>query len=179
MYNVTPIPVRIIVYERDGKLYHYDSYTEFLLYAKYFISHLGDNPKHQHRTYYYGEDISMYYRYWVKDEFGNEISRDKILEDLPRRKRHIYYPHTVYREDPVPNTGKHKGGYATWWKHPRTTQEMREYYKLEVEKMDTGYPIHYRAKRTPHYLPTAWDDVIKSRWGNRCWKKFRQKQYKD
>ena len=96
---------------------------------------------------------------------------------IPWRFRHLDWSKIKYRYDPIPGTGKHKGGYR-WWRHPKTTQEKRAYYKLEVEETDTGYPIHYRARRSPPNLPQAWWDILHSDWHDHCWKNFRKTQYK-
>ena len=178
MYETYQKPIRIILYEKGGSLYHYDSYEEFIEQTKWVK--IGDGPDDT----YWGSDWSWadrdnswkhYYNLWAKDEFGNPISKDQIYKDR-RKEKGLRYPHTIYRKDPVPGTGN-RGGYR-WWKHPKTTQEMREYYKISTEEADTGYPVHYRAKRNPSHLPKVWDDKIQSDWGNHSWKEFRKTQYK-
>ena len=43
--------------------------------------------------------------------------------------------------------------YLPHLRSPRTQQEMRKYY----DALDQGYKP--RAKRSPRYLPNAWDDI--------------------
>lgn len=180
MYKTYQKPIWILLYERGGNIYYYHGYDEFINNTSWLK--IGNNSKDYYINWNQfsltSDEYKHLYNFWAKDEFGNSISKDQINEDRNREKpQEVRYPHVEYRKDPVPRTGKGKAGYR-WFKHPKTAQEMREYYKINIEKMDTRYPIHYRTKRTPSHLPTVWDDQTQSDWGNRSWKEFRKTQYK-
>ena len=55
----------------------------------------------------------------------------------------------------------------SWLRHPKTTQERRA--------NQDGYA---RKKRCLHHLPSAWDDIGRSDWRDRSWKRHRKTQYK-
>lgn len=79
-----------------------------------------------------------------------------------------------YRKEPVPRTGNHRG-YPRYWRKPRTTQERQASYLTEEE---TYYGIQVRGRRKAHTLANAYDDVVRSDYSERSWKKQRQTQYK-
>lgn len=59
-------------------------------------------------------------------------------------------------------------------RHPRTTQEIREFCAAKVDhRYDSDVPKMRRSRRT---LPTAYDDIWASE--HRCWKKYRKTQYR-
>lgn len=59
-----------------------------------------------------------------------------------------------------------------WLRHMKTTAERRQYF----DAIDNGYTP--RAKRNPANIPNAWDDHWCSSLGDRCWKRYRLRQYK-
>jgi len=56
-----------------------------------------------------------------------------------------------------------------YFKKPKTTQE---------KKWSEAHPEYVRAKRNRKNLPDYWDDLTRSDYGDRSWKKFRKKQWK-
>jgi hypothetical protein len=70
----------------------------------------------------------------------------------------------LFRYDPVP--GIHKRKNCRYYRHFRTTQEMRWSY---------AYPEYVRGRRRHKNLPTIWDDVAIDR-DNKNWKKQNKKE---
>lgn len=58
------------------------------------------------------------------------------------------------------------------FRYPRTTQERRE----NQEEYFDGVFLPCRGSRKPHRIIEAWDDIPRST--DRCWKRYRQTQYK-
>jgi hypothetical protein len=86
----------------------------------------------------------------------------KYWSRLARSKNYL-----GFRNGPVPFVGK--GGYGKYYRHPKTRQAI----------IESVYDKKYiRKKRGRGRLPTSWDDVCRSDYNNRCWKKFRKTQYK-
>lgn len=56
-----------------------------------------------------------------------------------------------------------------YYRHPRTTQEMRRACDKDEKK-------YIRGARQRHSLPNAWDDIAV--FETKCWKKTRKTQYK-
>ncbi len=65
-------------------------------------------------------------------------------------------------------------GYSCYFRHPKTTQEMRLYYASTTN--EEGVRINVRGRRKPKHLPNAWDDVWKP--SSRNWKSYRKKQWR-
>lgn len=61
--------------------------------------------------------------------------------------------------------------YVCFFRHPQTSNEMRQFYKTTCNELDVVIKI--RGKRRPKHLPTAWDDIFRSDQG-RCWKHNRK-----
>jgi len=76
-----------------------------------------------------------------------------------------------FRVDPVPYSGRRMQGYfSAWYKTPKTTQEKRRFYG------DKGL-VRIRGKRTPCYLPNAWDDYPRAdRYIKYSWKKNKKQR---
>lgn len=72
-----------------------------------------------------------------------------------------------FRFDPVPGVCKTGRSYfRLWYKTPRTTNEIRQWYASE------GYG---RMKRSPLNLPDPWDDRRRAdRYYDKSWKKTRK-----
>ena len=66
--------------------------------------------------------------------------------------------------------------YADYYRHPRTKNEMKQYYASKVNKLDV--PIKIRGRRRPRSLPHAWDDIYRSNMTARNWKSYRKLQWK-
>jgi hypothetical protein len=77
-----------------------------------------------------------------------------------------------WRCDPVPGTRCRSGARygIRWYRYPRTTQELRQYY---------AYPEFVRGRRRPRYLPHAWDDIYREIcWNHKSWKLYRKTQWR-
>ena len=72
-----------------------------------------------------------------------------------------------YREDPVPGTGKMRGGCFN--RKMRGTQEKR----WNIAHQDL---VHIRGRRKPCNLPDSWEDIARDE--QRSWKKHRKTQWK-
>lgn len=53
-----------------------------------------------------------------------------------------------------------------YFRHPKTTGEMRQYYASIHNELDIA--IKVRGRRRPKSLPNAWDDIHPR--SQRCWK---------
>lgn len=88
-------------------------------------------------------------------------------EVLIPRVRHISLWQWRFRywngEGPVPGTRKSRGGYA-FYRRPKTQAERRANQGIPED----GEPV-VRGARKPHSLPSAWDDIRRSR-VERNWK---------
>lgn len=63
---------------------------------------------------------------------------------------------------------------GSYWRSPKTKNEMTHYYAT-VEN-DLGIRIKIRGRRRPHNLNFAWDDFHRQQYRN--WKTQRRTQYK-
>ncbi|RBP51027.1 hypothetical protein [Arenicella xantha] len=66
--------------------------------------------------------------------------------------------------------------YVTWFRQPRTKNEMWQFYTAFDDEL--GVRIKVRVRRSPKYLPTAWDDLERGEFGVRCWKIYGRTQWK-
>lgn len=64
---------------------------------------------------------------------------------------------------------------SNWWRHMKTTQEIRTNEGAAMDFRIENLCIKIRAARLKHNLPNAWDDV--SRKNKRNWKTYRKTQY--
>jgi hypothetical protein len=64
--------------------------------------------------------------------------------------------------------------YIFYFRHPKTKNEMWQFYACIVNESDI--PINIRGRRKPKCLPNAWDDICRPRYKN--WKYFRKHQWK-
>lgn len=63
-----------------------------------------------------------------------------------------------------------------WLRHPKTTQERRRWFS-DIELIEENPELKLRAKRSPHRLPTVYDDLFPKAGRDRSWKRHRNKQY--
>ncbi len=64
--------------------------------------------------------------------------------------------------------------YTAYFRHPKTGNEMRQYFITSMNEMKI--PIKVRGRRKPKHLPNAWDDISRS--DTRNWKAYRKTQWK-
>ena len=76
-----------------------------------------------------------------------------------------FHKHYKYRQGSVP--GIHKHGHCVGFRHPKTTQEKRQYF---------AYKDFVRAKRKFNNLVTSWDDIYRSDILTRTWKNTKKKK---
>lgn len=167
----------------------YDSYEDFLeKTSHYWIeTHIGNYKNHKH----YIEEYSFYYRgsvskkcfltHFLEDTCGNIIKREKILYDknllIKKEEGKKYNQLPVFRRDYIPRTKKYKAS-GRCFRKVKTTQERREWDKLQYEVSECDCKINYRMKRSPANLANPWDDIPFSYWNLKNWKRFRKTQYK-
>lgn len=150
-----------------------------------------DSPFHSDRHRYYstweyavtvkhvyGGDAFVLY-----DELGLRIPAWRVKEayaHLPEADKARRYrwarPH-VFRSGPVPGIRCFRGGGYSAFRSPGTLNELRA---IEAEEFDLD-ELDIRPKgRRRRDLPTAWDDVSRSRgYTVRSWKEYRKHQYKE
>jgi hypothetical protein len=163
MYTVTPYKTEIrLISNLNGLVNVYADYESFLENINYafvterIVTTFRDWPVRWDRWWKFGEP---YERFVVRDKFGSAFSSNEILNDLIDRnyerykgwwflRKHNY----VFRQTPVPRTGKRKGYFKYYYKRPKTTQEKRWSYA------DKEF---VRGKRRAPNLPDSWDDFIR------------------
>ena len=64
------------------------------------------------------------------------------------------------------------------WKHPKTTQEKRESYGVEVDPDLKEHSVRIRGGRLPTNLPEDRDDKPIAAPDDRSWKRYRRMQYR-
>jgi hypothetical protein len=87
-----------------------------------------------------------------------------------RSHYHKRYAVAYYRYDPVPGIHSSHGRFVSWYKNPKTMNEMRQYEGPEFT----------RGARRPRNLPNSWDDMPRSDCKiKRSWKKLRKEHQYD
>jgi hypothetical protein len=146
------------------------------------LSYIGDQPFE--RSYSAPpwnaqfEKVFNAHRWIVRDECGLIIPRWWLDRNLPKPTRRYLTGRvdrrtgdwSQYRGRTVDYTGS-GGGYRSYFRYPRTMQEIREYARTAEELRE--YDIHI----TRRYVPTARDDI--HRGNTRNWKRHRRTQWKD
>lgn len=59
-----------------------------------------------------------------------------------------------------------------YYRRPKTRNEKRATFASE------DYYVEVRAKRNNTNLPDSWDDINRSTWGHRSWKRHRKTRWK-
>jgi hypothetical protein len=160
MYTVTPYKTEIrLISNLNGLVGIYPDYEYFLDSINYsfirerIVTTFRDWPINWYRWWKYNEP---YERFVVRDKFGSVFSSNEILNDFIDRnykkrkgwwflRKYDY----VYRQTPVPHTGRRRWYFRSYYKHPKTTQEKRQGYE---------YKEFIRGKRHPANLPDVWED---------------------
>lgn len=173
MYTVTPYKMEIrLISNLNGLVGIYPDYESFLDDMNYhfvesrIVTTFRDWPLRWYRWWQYNEP---YERFVVRDKFGSVFSSNEILNGIVDRnykkykgwwflRRHNY----IYRQTPVPYTGKRRGYFKYYYKRPKTTQEKRWSY---------GYENFVRGKRRSPNLPDSWGDRLRGDFrSRRSWK---------
>ena len=183
MYIVPQYEPKIRLIARDGTETVYNNYDEFLEHnSLYFIrEHVAttfrDFPEGRH-VYLSWEERQSLDLYIVRDEFGSVFSAGELIHAQEKRIREnpgysrwrVDLSHHVYRQNPVPHTGKNSWSFGHYYRRPKTTQEMR--WAIAHEK-------YVRGRRSKRHLPSSWDDVPRSDIRERKnWKRNRKTQWK-
>jgi len=121
---------------------------------------------------HYNQNLECWFEpaYRLLDESFEPLSqayfnRQQDRHYLARRKKRITHSKSL-------PGGKPSGG--SYYRHPRTLNEMKERERLSDELDAEGYAHLDRSRRKK--LPTTWDDLYAYRLRN--WKKQRQTQWK-
>ena len=126
----------------------------------------------------------------LRDECGLIIPAWKIEEHINNKETIIRVPWFwrappgyvyEFRGGPIPGTGHGKWWFGSWYRRPKTTQEIRKTAGLLEDLKDEEFQVKIRGRRRPRSLPTAWDDKSRSDYRTRKnWKtnSRRKKQWK-
>lgn len=169
--------------DRENNFREYKSFEHLVsCLGKEFLRYVGNsfNDTYTTWTHYYHNPYHIYERigvdYIVMDSLNRVIQTRIIKEAIeksvkPERKYWSRLDRSKnylgFRNGPVPFIGKR--GYGKYYRHPKTKQAI----------VESVYDKKYiRKKRGRRQLPTSWDDVCRSDYNNRSWKKFRKTQYK-
>ena len=183
MYNVPQYKPEIkLISNVDGVVGVYPDYETFLDDINYrfvdnwVVTTFKDWPS---RWMYNWNFDGTCLRYIVRDKFGSVFSPTEILNDISKRNKwnSVYHQRCskrydfIYRQTPVPFTGKRGHGFHCWHKTPRTTQELR---------WNCAHKGYTRGNRHKGMLPTAWDDYQRGDVRTRKnWKSCRRTQWKE
>ena len=68
----------------------------------------------------------------------------------------------------------------SYFRHPKTTNERKQWAKVEHDRKEYGFKIRARAARNERNLPDTWDDLHKSfGWEVKSWKHYRRSKQWD
>jgi len=178
MYDIPQHKSRIRLMSSEGDIFEYANYDEFIEGLNYWfveervVTTFRDWPE---RWVYLGKELV---RYIVRDEYGSVITKNDILDSIRQINRSkrtewcLRRENFVYRHSPVPYTGskRYRRYFKNYYKLPKTTQELRR---------NEAYKEFVRGKRTKNWLPTAWEDRVRSDIRTRKnWKSRRKTQWK-
>ena len=136
-----------------------------------------------------------FYRYLLRDECGLIIPMWRIKDaafwaGLEQQGRNTHYDTWIwrrpwrpwkqyeYRCDPVPHIRCFRGG-NSYYRSVGTFNERRENdFCNDYDEDARFYGVRARAARTSGNLPEPWDDIGRSDWGHRSWKRHRRTQWR-
>lgn len=111
------------------------------------------------------EDLSTPYR--IRYLYNRKTKGTPVLEDS------IWDGEIRPRGKAVPGTGRRKRYSRGYLRYPGTQRDRR----LGFPVKDEGEP-EFRGERRAHTLPTFWDDIPRSAYKNRSWKRYRKTQWR-
>lgn len=169
----------------DGRIYIYESLEQAILdcyRSDIYSLEYSRFPFYTFSGTYYPGDWCIFI-----DELGFTIPVWKIHEvantlTWPKRKTKKYYPEynpDNFRNGVVPFTRCYRGG-TTYWRQPKTTQELRENgFAANYDEDIYHYKVKMRKRRCASdsdHLPQSYDDIHRQYHKN--WKYFRKTQWK-
>ena len=181
MYTVPEYKIEIKLIDKNGVVKHYPDYETFINSVSYWfverhvVTTFKDWPERWFDFWKFGEH---YTKYIVRDKFGSvftstEILKDKDDSNTKKSKLTQWFLkklNFIYRETPVPFTGKRSWSFHNYYKVPRVAQE---------KKWSIAHKEYVRGKRHVKYLPDPWDDHQRGDIRNRRnWKSRRKTQWK-
>jgi hypothetical protein len=168
MYVIPPFEAGVTLYRLDGTFKFYATRRLLLNTLGILTIRRAVGPR---------LDPSLGWRFVILDEDRNPLFA-KDFEHLVFKEPVIY----TYRRGlgtwtglgPVPHTGRRRG-YRVLRRGFRTAQERRlnAFYDAEA-----GEP-RPRARRIGKNLPSNRDDIVRSSFADRNWKRYRKHQWKD
>ena len=180
MHTVPEYKIEIKLIDQNQVVKVYPDYKTFVASVSYHfveqhvVTTFKDWPERWFDFWKFGETFT---KYIVRDKFGSVFTPTEVLKDISIRTRarnlHQWFLRRldfVYRETPVPFTGRRDRSFHNYYKTPRTTQE---------KKWNIAHKKYVRGKRCAKYLPNAWDDHQRGDIDNRKnWKSHRKTQWK-
>jgi len=173
------IEIRLIDQNRVVKVYpDYNTFidsTNYWFVERYVVTTFKNWPERWFDFWKLGETFT---KYIVRDKFGSVFTPTEILADIrvknnSTRSLHRWFLRKldfIYRETPVPFTGKKGWSFHNHFKVPRVMQEKR---------WNIAHLKYVRGKRHPKYLPNPYDDRLRSDIRDRKnWKSCRKTQWK-
>lgn len=163
--------------------------TDMVLYwMNRTTSRLGDKPSGWgERTNYqaYSElcghgSLKAFGDFILRNEFGECLNIFNFVEESFKYQKEREAKNQQRRfefwngEGSVPGTGKYT--YGNWFRHPKTLAALKAAASV-LDAEEGEVPV--RGRRKKGFIPTAWDDRIKSTYGNKNWKRYRKNQYKE
>lgn len=116
-------------------------------------------------TLKYGDKV---YRQWARREYV----RNPITGNDGYKTAEVWSTHGEafrFRMEPVPGVHKYKKSSRGYYRHPRTTQELR------LVEPHSEF-VHIRRKRSKRYLPTWYDDLTIADNRQHGWKRSKKKR---
>ena len=118
--------------------------------------------------------------FWVaRTESGAVVSADDIREARPRRESWMRRREREQREAmerglPIPRTGKRR--WSSFFRYPKTMQEIRRIAALETDQEDCPIPIEQTGRL--RHPPTHRDELLRQDREHRSWKRHRRTRWR-
>lgn len=139
---------------------------------------------HTHEEYVIGGHIE----YILRSDFGEIITVDDLNTawSTIRKERLDAHLEKKYKEAnkdfrraPAPHTRCRRGGGYSYYRQFHTFPEYRDNEALLSDEDAQEYRIIPRPKRVSMNLPNNWDDIGRSDYKNKNWKRHRKTQWKE